>query len=109
MTTKAQRLLTSLFEVFMNDIRLMPDDHQDNAVRLEDLHGDGGRAKAVADYVAGMTDRFAISEHARLFAIEEAHLKLSGPPLMLESRARCRRRKNAGFNFQIRRFLRASA
>ena len=71
MTAKAKKLLTALFEAFMDDIRLMPDDHQDNAVRLEDLLGDGGRAKAVADYVAGMTDRFAISEHARLFAIEE--------------------------------------
>jgi dGTPase len=27
----------------------------------------GERARAVADYIAGMTDRFAIAEHARLF------------------------------------------
>ncbi len=70
MTAKAQRLLTQLFEAFMNDIRLMTDDHRDNAQRMEAQDGDSGRARAVADYVAGMTDRFAISEHARLFNIE---------------------------------------
>ncbi len=71
MTAKAKVLLIRLFEAFMNDIRLMPDDHRDNASRLEAQGGDAGRARAVADYVAGMTDRFAISEHARLFEIEE--------------------------------------
>lgn len=70
MTVKAQNLLTQLFEVFMNDIRLMPDDHNDNAQRMEVQDGDSGRARAVADYIAGMTDRFAISEHSRLFNIE---------------------------------------
>jgi len=70
MTAKAQRLLTGLFDTFMGDIRLMPDDHRDNAQRMEAQDGDAGRARAVADYVAGMTDRFAISEHARLFKIE---------------------------------------
>ncbi len=70
MTKKAQLLLTELFEAFMQDIDLMPDDHRDNARRLEAHHGDRGRARAVADYVAGMTDRFAISEHARLCDIE---------------------------------------
>ncbi|NNF52158.1 MAG: deoxyguanosinetriphosphate triphosphohydrolase, partial [Gammaproteobacteria bacterium] len=70
MTAKSQHLLTSLFDAFMSDIRLMPDDHRDNAKRMEAQDGDAGRARAVADYVAGMTDRFAISEHARLFEIE---------------------------------------
>jgi len=30
------------------------------------------RARAVADYYAGMTDRYAIREHRRIFAVEEA-------------------------------------
>ena len=29
------------------------------------------RARAVADYIAGMTDRYAIREHRRIFAVEE--------------------------------------
>jgi dGTPase len=34
---------------------------------LERAHGTAGRARAVADYIAGMTDRYAILEHRRLF------------------------------------------
>ena len=39
----------------------------DAARRLEATDGEAGRARAVADYIAGMTDRFAISEHSRLY------------------------------------------
>jgi dGTPase len=45
----------------------MPTEHQDAARRLESADGEPGRARAVADYIAGMTDRFAILEHRRLF------------------------------------------
>jgi dGTPase len=34
---------------------------------MEAAEGEAGRARAVADYIAGMTDRFAISEHSRLY------------------------------------------
>ncbi len=45
----------------------MPDEHQATAARLEAALGPAGRARAVADYIAGMTDRYAILEHRRLF------------------------------------------
>ena len=45
----------------------MPDEHRDIARKAEQQHGASGRARAVADYVAGMTDRYAILEHRRLF------------------------------------------
>ena len=67
MTTKAQRTVTSLFEAFMDDPRLLPDEHAREASRKEAAQGAAGRARAVADYIAGMTDRFAILEHDRLF------------------------------------------
>jgi dGTPase len=67
MTTKAQRTVSTLFEAFMDEPRLMPDDHAREAARKESGHGMAGRARAVADYIAGMTDRFAILEHGRLF------------------------------------------
>jgi dGTPase len=67
MTTKAQRTVTSLFEAFMDDPRLLPDEHAREASRKETAQGAAGRARAVADYIAGMTDRFAILEHDRLF------------------------------------------
>jgi dGTPase len=38
---------------------------------LELVKGPAGRARAVADYIAGMTDRYAILEHSRLFDASE--------------------------------------
>jgi dGTPase len=67
MTTKAQRTVRELFEAFMQEPRLLPEDHARAVARKEAVHGAGGRARAVADYIAGMTDRFAILEHGRLF------------------------------------------
>jgi dGTPase len=67
MTTKAKRVVRELFEAMLGDIDLMPTEHEDAARRLEAGMGEAGRARAVADYIAGMTDRFAILEHRRLF------------------------------------------
>ena len=67
MTTKAQRTVTDLFDAFMQEPRLLPEDHARELQRKEAAHGMAGRARAVADYIAGMTDRFAIVEHGRLF------------------------------------------
>jgi len=67
MTSKARRVVGALFDAFFNDPTLMPDEHQDSGERLERAQGTAGRARAVADYIAGMTDRYAILEHRRLF------------------------------------------
>ena len=67
MTSKASRIIQDLFEAFMADIRLFPPEHQANAQQYEQQDGDTGRALAVADYIAGMTDRYAIREHRRIF------------------------------------------
>jgi len=63
MSSKAQRIISDLFTVFMRDVRLLPPPFQ----RQEEQE----RARAVADYIAGMTDRYAIREHRRIFAVEE--------------------------------------
>ena len=67
MTLKARRVVQALFQAFFDDVNLMPDEHHDAAVALEARDGIAGRARAVADYVAGMTDRYAIREHERMF------------------------------------------
>ncbi|MEP7313801.1 MAG: deoxyguanosinetriphosphate triphosphohydrolase [Pseudomonadota bacterium] len=67
MTHKARRVIRELFEAFMDDVNLMPDEHRDTAKALQDKLGLDGRARAVADYIAGMTDRYAIKEHERIF------------------------------------------
>jgi dGTPase len=67
MTSKARRVLQQLFEAFFKDVSLMPTEHRDRALQAEKAGGVAGRARAVADYIAGMTDRYAILEHRRLF------------------------------------------
>jgi dGTPase len=67
MTTKARRVVRELFGAMFEDVELMPTEHQESARRLEMEEGRPGRARAVADYIAGMTDRFAILEYGRLF------------------------------------------
>ena len=63
MSAKAQRIIGDLFGVFMADNRLLPPAFQ--------RQGEVERARSVADYIAGMTDRYAIREHRRIFAVEE--------------------------------------
>ena len=67
MTSKAKHIVQSLFGIFMEDIKLLPDDHQRLAREAQEKYGDDGRARIVADYIAGMTDRYAIKEYQRLF------------------------------------------
>jgi dGTPase len=67
MTSKARRVVSALFEAFRGDPGMMPDEHRLAAAQFEAAHGPAGRARAVADYIAGMTDRYAILEHRRLF------------------------------------------
>ena len=65
MRVKASRIVRELYEAFMAEPVLLPADYQ----------LDGGdvakQARKIADYIAGMTDRYAIREHRRIFSIEE--------------------------------------
>jgi dGTPase len=67
MSAKAQRVIRTLYEVFMDDPALLPPEFSMHAGSLEEAHGTTGRARAVSDYVAGMTDRYAIAEYERVF------------------------------------------
>ncbi|NJM30616.1 MAG: deoxyguanosinetriphosphate triphosphohydrolase [Rhizobiales bacterium] len=63
---RAQRVIRDLFEAYMNDPKLLPRDWR------EDLAGDGETASArqVCDFIAGMTDRYALDQHKRLFDLD---------------------------------------
>ncbi len=68
MTAVARTTIEELFASFMNDLDRLPAEH---ATRARDGHrddGDAGAARIVADYVAGMTDRFALQTHEQLTA-----------------------------------------
>ena len=66
MSERAGAIVEELFKVYMNDIFAMSGDHARRAQGWASVSGDAGRARAVADYVAGMTDRYANSEYRRL-------------------------------------------
>jgi dGTPase len=59
MTNKARRIVRELFDAFVHESRLLPPDYRHEQAAAQ--------ARAIADYIAGMTDRYAIREHHRLF------------------------------------------
>jgi dGTPase len=63
MTSKARRVVRDLFELLFAEPRLLPRDWYQGC----DGPGSPRTARRVADYIAGMTDRFALDEHQRLF------------------------------------------
>jgi dGTPase len=56
-------MIDALFPLFLNDPALLPAEWQEDVARVRDRTG---LARVVLDYVAGMTDRFAIQEYERL-------------------------------------------
>jgi len=70
MTRKAHQVIEALFNVFMEDLRLLPPEHLQLAREALLESGEAGQARIIADYVAGMTDRYATKEYARLFDVE---------------------------------------
>ena len=65
MTSKARRIVTDLFDIFLSGPQLLPPDYQ---IEASDLNA---QARRVADYIAGMTDRYAMREYRKLFAVDE--------------------------------------
>ncbi len=63
MSQKARHTVEMLFNIFNSNILLLPTEYQ--------VKFDREKHQAIADYIAGMTDRYAIREYQRLFAIEE--------------------------------------
>ncbi len=63
MTERAQRIVEDLFRAYSEDASRMPEEFAGQAANLDE----DGRARVIADYIAGMTDRFAIKTHEALF------------------------------------------
>ena len=59
---RAAEILEALFHAYRNDARWLPE----GWLEIEDTDGSEAQARAISDYVAGMTDRFALQEHARI-------------------------------------------
>jgi dGTPase len=65
--SKARRVVTDLFGLLFAEPNCLPPPWRERAEQA----GTQARARLVADYIAGMTDRFALDEHRRLFDLYE--------------------------------------
>jgi dGTPase len=68
MRSQARRILSEMFQLFMSEPGVMPPEWSAKAEARDPIK----RARAVCDYIAGMTDRYAIEEHRKLFSLEVA-------------------------------------
>jgi len=64
---KVERIIPDLFNTFMKHYNLLPDHWQQRVEEAGGLIDNIAQARIVCDYIAGMTDRYAIREHERLF------------------------------------------
>ena len=63
MTSKSRKTLTALFQRFTEEVNLLPTDWQNEAEKADEKH----KARVIADYLASMTDRYALLEYERIF------------------------------------------
>jgi dGTPase len=61
MEQKARRVLTDLFQAYQDCLKALPERY------YERIQGGEAPERVICDYVAGMTDRFALDEHRKLF------------------------------------------
>ena len=66
MMDRARRVVRDLFEAYMGDASLLPPDWGDEALR----DNESRYARQVCDFIAGMTDRYALEQHKRLFDLD---------------------------------------
>jgi dGTPase len=64
--SQARRILAEMFQLFLAEPDVLPPEWGQRALARDEA----GRARVVCDYIAGMTDRFAIEEHRKLFHLE---------------------------------------
>lgn len=67
MSCKAVAILKALFESFMDNKNILPPEALEHCNTLELADGEMGFARGISDYIAGMTDRYAIVEYERIF------------------------------------------
>jgi dGTPase len=60
MAVKAEQIITDLFKAYQSDPEILPEHVQESI-------GNRGLERTICDYIAGMTDRFAVQEHQKIF------------------------------------------
>ena len=68
MTSNAARVIKELFAVFMEEPECLPKNWRTSFTKMTETRN---RARVVSDYISGMTDRYALDEHRRLYSSYE--------------------------------------
>ncbi len=71
MANKAERVLREIFEVYIENPSMLPENqqHEMSEAKVSNELTKKRQARIIADYIAGMTDRYALEEHERLFNV----------------------------------------
>jgi dGTPase len=71
MAWKADKIISTLFSIYMNDTKLLPAKYQQliQSTPDNDIH----QARVIADYIAGMTDRYAMREYGQFHDLSRLH------------------------------------
>jgi dGTPase len=67
--SQARRMLAEMFQLFMGEPDVLPAEWYARTLERDDA----GKARVICDYIAGMTDRYAIEEHRKLFHLDVLH------------------------------------
>lgn len=67
--SKVKKIIPDLFQAFHENYKLLPDRWRGRIEAVRGAGGDIARARVICDYIAGMTDRYAIQEYDRLFGL----------------------------------------
>ena len=67
MSSKAAHIIQQLFNAFLSDPKLLNPKNRQIVMQKEQQNAEMGKARAVSDYIAGMTDRYAIAEYGKIF------------------------------------------
>lgn len=67
MSSKSSRIILKLFDAFMENPLLLPPEYQEKLKIEQRNDPENGRARTISDYIAGMTDRYAIAEYGKIF------------------------------------------
>ena len=71
MSRQASKVIQALFQVFMDDDKLLAPQYQEKISTLGNNPTESDVARVIADYIAGMTDRYALGEYRRLFGVAD--------------------------------------
>ena len=69
MASKAERVIGDIFNAYMENPAMLPENQRQELAGAEIKSKPQRQARLIADYIAGMTDRYALEEHDRLFNV----------------------------------------